>query len=53
VEYESFSYGQDENEGLDVTFCVQYKFFSFDAIIRDLILKKSQSEFLESRTLRL
>ena len=49
VEYEYFSYGLDENEALDVGFCVRYKSFSFDPIISDLIVEKSKSEFLESK----
>ena len=48
IEYESFSYGRDDNKGLDVGFCVQYESFSFDPILSNFILDSSKFEFLES-----
>jgi len=51
VKYESFSHGLDDNEGLGVGFCVQYESFSFGPLISDLILKKSQFEFLTAKNL--
>ena len=39
AEYESFSYGFDVTEGLDVGFHVEYESFSFDPIIPDLLFK--------------
>jgi len=50
MEYESFSYGLDKNEDLDVGFCIQCKSFSFNPIISILILGKSKFEFLESKS---
>ena len=46
---EPFSYGLDDNESLNVGFCVQYESFSFDPIIIGHILEKSKYEFLESK----
>jgi len=39
AEYESFSYGFDATEGLDLGFHVEYEVFSFDSIIPDLLFK--------------
>jgi len=45
VEYESFSYGLDESEGLDAADCVQYKSFSFDPVISDLSSRNPSLNF--------
>jgi len=51
VEYESFSYGLDANEDLDVDYRVEYGSFSFDSISSDHILEKSKSKFVESEAI--
>ena len=48
IEYESFSYGLDYNEDLDVCFCIKYEHRTFDPMISDLILEKSKPEFLQA-----
>jgi len=39
VEYESFSYGLDVTEGLDMGFHLEYESFSFDLVIPDLLFQ--------------
>jgi len=39
AEHESFSYGFDVSEGLDVSFYIEYESFSFDPIITNLLFQ--------------
>ena len=45
VEYESFSCGLDENKGLDIGFCVQYKSFSLNPLLVTLSLRNPSLNF--------
>ena len=51
IEYESFSYGFDINEGRDEGFCIEYESFSFDPMMTDLLLESRKFEFIESEIL--
>jgi len=47
IEYESFSYGFDINEGRDEGFCIEYESFTFDPIITALPIESHKSKFVE------